>query len=114
MNAATKTKLPKGLPQAIRWEVARKHEDGNSVWVLENLDVPYNFKADQPNSRCQIWIMLYRIPTQRKLHCIQWERWDHGAHRTTLICTGRWDWNQDHAHKKWDELVEKQGYRRIV
>lgn len=116
MKTATKTRLPKGLPQAIAWEVARQRKAGNDVWVLENLDVNYQGKQNQPKSKCQIWILLRKQPHHRKVYCMQWERWNHGSmnYTTTLTHTGNWEWNLDHAHAKWDSLVTKDGYRRVV
>ena len=115
MKTATKTRLPKGLPQAIGWEVARQRKAGNDVWVLQNLDVDYTHKGNQPKSKCQMWILLRKQPHHRKVYCVQWERWNHGSmnYTTTLTQTGDWEWNQEYAHEQWEKLV-KQGWERIV
>lgn len=113
MNAATKTKLPKGLPQAIAWEIARKRKEGNSVWVLHNPRVPVPAALGHAGSDCRLWIMFYKMPNHRKLHGYQWEQWDHHSYTTPVTRTSDWEWNRDYAHKQWEALVED-GWVRIV
>lgn len=113
MSTKTKTRLPKGLPQGLAWEIARLRKAGNDAWVITKADIVPNGSGSR--SRVQLWILLFKLPHHRKVYGKQWEQWTHTNETAPRAahCTTDWEWNQDYAHGQWEKLV-KQGWERIV
>ena len=113
MKTATKTRLPKGLPQSLAWEIARVRKAGNQAWVITKTDIVPNGSGGR--SSVQLWILLFKLPQHRKVDGKQWEQWTHPnetAPRAGVLTTD-WQWSQDYARLRWEKLVG-QGWERIV
>lgn len=113
MKTATKTRLPKGLPQSLAWEIARVRKAGNDAWVITKTDIVPNGPSGR--SHVQLWILLFKLSHHRKVYGKQWEQWTHKYETAprAAVCTTDWVWNQDYAHEQWEKLVQK-GWERIV
>lgn len=113
MSTKTKTRLPKGLPQGLAWEIARVRKAGNDAWVITSGSI--ESPVGNQNPKYQLWVLLFKLPHHRKVYGKQWEQWTHPNETAprAAVCTTDWVWNQDYAHKEWERLVGR-GWERIV